>query len=87
MDNHGSSDNRILPKEAHLIILKTHVRVSKWIRNQISQITQMPLFLEWSTVSFTERIVMGSSSNASVSQVTEFVNMNTVFAVWVQALY
>ena len=86
MNNNWSSNNRILTKETDLIIFETHVRVSKWIRHQISQVAQMSLFLERSTVVFTERIVMRSCSCASFCQVSEFVNMNSVLTVWIKAL-
>ena len=85
MDNHWSSDNWILSEKTDLIVLEAHVRVSKWIRNQISQVTQMSLFLERSAMSFTERIVMRSSCGTSVSQVSKFMNMDSVFAVRTKA--
>lgn len=46
----------------------------------------MPLFLEWSTMSFIERIVVGPGCDTSISQVSEFMDMNTVFTVWTKAL-
>lgn len=87
MYNNWPSNNRMLPEKTYLIIFKAHVRVTKWIRNQISQIALMSLFLERSTVVFTKRIKMRSSCGTSFCQVSKFMNVNSVLTVWIKALY
>lgn len=86
MHYNWSSYHWMLPEKTQLIILKAHVRVSKWVGNQISQVAQMSLFLERSAMVFTQWVVMRSSCDTSFSQVSEFVNVNSVFTVWIKAL-
>ncbi len=66
MNNNWASNYRMLSKERDNVILEAHVRVSKRIRNQISEISNMSLFLERSTMVFSERIEMSASSGAAI---------------------
>ncbi len=86
MNDNWSPNNWMLSEKTYLIVLETHVRVSEWVRNQISQIPQMSLLLERSTMSFAERIVMRPRGNTSVCQVSKFMNVNSVFTVWTETL-
>ena len=84
VDDNWAPDNWVLSEQAYLVVFKAHVRVSERIWNQIAQVSDVSLFLERSSVGFAKRIVVGSSCGAAVSQISEFVDVDSVFTVGIE---
>lgn len=76
----------MLAKKGDNIVLEAHVRVTLFVGNNIPKISNMSLLLEGPPMSFVMRVEMRTSCCAPIGEVSKLMDMDAVFAVWVQTL-
>ena len=85
MDDNSSAHDWVFSKQRDDLVFKAHVGVTKWIWNQIAQISNMPFLVEGSSVIFLFGVKMSPSCCASISQISILMNMDSMLAVRIKA--
>lgn len=86
MNHHRTPNNRVLPVKRNQLVSKAQVRIAKRVSHQVAQVPDVSLLRKRTAMLLVIRVEMGSSSCAPLSQISELVDVNTVFSVRIEAL-
>ena len=86
MQHDRSSHDRVLPIKRNQLIRKTHIGVTEGISIQVAQIANMSLIWKRSSMFQVMRIVVGASCGTSLGEISELMDMYSMFSIWIESL-
>jgi len=81
MDHDTASDNSEFTLELDQMVFESSLGVTLSIDYDVSHITYVSVFIGWSTMVLTMRVVVGSGRHATVREICFFVDMESMFTL------